>query len=227
MKDSLKTIIFATVLGVVCAGLLAAANQVLKPYYEANKAADKLKNVFNVLGVPYSKSATSTELLQLTRAKNPKGVVGEKKVAGMTIYIYDNPNPQAGRLYAVEFEGPGLWGQVRGLLCLKNDLKTVYSIAFYEQEETPGLGAEIAGAEFCGQFKDKTIAGAGEPGIRVAKPAQAKGNSEVDGISGATLTCDKVTAMIDSISRKILDNREAIERAAANLGAANKEAGNE
>jgi Na+-transporting NADH:ubiquinone oxidoreductase subunit C len=225
MKDSLKTIIFATVLGVVCAGLLAAANQVLKPYYEANKEADKLKNVFNVLGVPYSKSATSEELLQLTRAKNPKGVVEEAKVAGMTIYTYDNP--QAGKLYAVEFDGPGLWGPVKGLLCLKSDMKTVYSIAFYEQEETPGLGAEISGPEFCGQFKDKTIAGAGEPGIRVAKPAQAKGNSEVDGISGATLTCDKVSAMINSISRKVLDNRQAIEKAAAKSVEARKESGNE
>jgi len=225
MKDSLKTIIFATVLGVVCAGLLAAANQVLKPYYEANKEADKLKNVFNVLGVPYSTSATSAELLKLTRAKDPKGVVDEAKVAGMTIYTYDNP--QAGRLFAVEFEGPGLWGPVKGLLCLKSDLKTVYNIAFYEQEETPGLGAEISGPEFCGQFKDKTIAGPGEPGIRVAKPAQAKGNSEVDGISGATLTCDKVSAMINGISRKILDNREAIEKAAAKSVAAEKESGNE
>jgi len=225
MKDSLKTIIFATVLGVVCAGLLAAANQVLKPYYEANKDADKLKNVFNVLGVPYGKSASSTELLQLMRTKNPKGVVDERDVAGMTIYLYDNP--QAGRLFAVEFSGPGLWGPVRGLLCLKSDLKTVYNIAFYEQEETPGLGAEISGPEFCGQFKDKTIAGSGEPGIRVAKPAQATGNSQVDGISGATLTCDKVTAMIDSISKRILDNREAIEKAAANPLAAKKESGNE
>jgi Na+-transporting NADH:ubiquinone oxidoreductase subunit C len=223
MKDSLKTIIFATVLGVVCAGLLAAANQVLKPYYEANKAADKLKNVFSVLGVPYSKSASSTELLQLMRAKNPNGVVDEFEVAGMTVYAYDNK--EAGKVFAVEFEGPGLWGQVKGLLCLKSDLKTVYSIAFYEHVETPGLGAEIEGKEFCGRFKDKTIAGAGEPGVVVAKPKQAKGNSEVDGISAATLTCDKVTAMINDISKRILDNREAILKAAANPVAAGKESG--
>jgi Na+-transporting NADH:ubiquinone oxidoreductase subunit C len=225
MKDSAKTIIFATVLGVVCAGLLAAANQVLKPYYEANKEADKWQNVFNVLGVPYSKSDTSEQLLKLTRAKDPNGVVGETKVAGMTIYLYDNP--QAGKLYAVEFDGPGLWGPVKGLLCLKSDLKTVYNIAFYEHSETPGLGAEIEGSEFCGRFRDKTIAGPGEPGIRVAKPKQAKGDSEIDGISGATLTCDKVTAMINSISRKVLDNRQAIEKAAAKSVAAGKESGNE
>jgi Na+-transporting NADH:ubiquinone oxidoreductase subunit C len=225
MKDSAKTIIFATVLGVVCAGLLAAANQVLKPYYEMNKAADKLRNVFNVLGVPYEKGATSEQLLKLTKAKDPGGVVGEITVEGMTIYTYDNK--QAGLLYAVEFEGPGLWGPVKGLLCLKSDLKTVYNIAFYEHAETPGLGAEIEGREFCGQFKDKTIAGQGEPGIVVAKPKQAKGDSQVDGISGATLTCDKVSAMINTVSKRILAHREAIEKAAASPVAVERKAGNE
>lgn len=215
MKDSLRTIIFAAVLGVVCAGLLAAANHVLKPYHEANAAAEKWRNVFGVPGVPFDKNATSAELLKLVRSKgNPDGKVSEKAVNGMKIYTYQHP--QAGKLYAVEFAGPGLWGPIEGLLCLKSDLKTVFNIAFYKQEETPGLGAEIAGPGFCGQFRDKTIAGSGKPGIRVRKPGAASGNNEVDGISGATLTCDKVDAMINAVSKRIEENRAAILKEAGN-----------
>jgi Na+-transporting NADH:ubiquinone oxidoreductase subunit C len=215
MKDSLRTIIFATVLGVVCAGLLAAANHTLKPYQEANEDAEKWRNVFGVLGVPFDENATSAELLKLVRSKgNPDGKVSETTTAGMNIYTYQHS--QAGKLYAVEFAGPGLWGPIEGLLCLKGDLKTVFNIAFYKQEETPGLGAEIGGPTFRGRFHDKTIAGSGKPGIRVRKPGAASGNNEVDGISGATLTCDKVDAMINAISRRIEDNRAAILKEAGN-----------
>ena len=215
MKDSPRTIIFAAVLGVVCAGLLAAANHVLKPYQEANAAAEKWRNVFGVLGVPFDENAASAELLKLVRSKgNPDGKVSETAVAGMKIYTY--LHPQAGKLYAVEFAGPGLWGPIEGLLCLKGDLKTVFNIAFYKQEETPGLGAEIAGPAFRGRFRDKTIAGSGKPGIHVRKPGAASGNNEVDGISGATLTCNKVEAMINAVSRRIEENRAAILKEGGN-----------
>ena len=107
MKDSLRTIIFATVLGVVCAGLLAAANHVFKRDQEANAAAEKWRNIFGVLGVPFDKNATSAEFLGLVWSNyNPDGKVSEKTVNGMKIYTYQHP--QAGKLYAVEFAGPGL-----------------------------------------------------------------------------------------------------------------------
>jgi len=220
MKDSLRTIIFAAVLGTVCAGLLTAASYVLEPYQTANAAAEKYRNIFGVLGVSYDQDANSTELLKLVKSEsNPDGIVTETddkakaKIGGMKVFTY--VHPQAGKLYAVEFAGPGLWGPVEGLLCLRSDLKTIHNIAFYKHEETPGLGAEIEGDDFCGQFTDKTIAGT-EPGIRVRKPGAATGDNEVDGISGATLTCDKVEAMINAISKRIADNREAILKEAGN-----------
>ncbi len=232
MKDSLKTIIFATVLGVVCAGLLAGANQMLKPFQEANAAAEKWRNIFDVLGVSYNPDANSHELLRLVQSPdNPDGKVSEIEAAGMTIYTYDHP--EAGKLYAVEFSGPGLWGPIDGLLCLKGDLKTVFNIAFYKQEETPGLGGEIGNKPkdgkktFTGKFQGKTIDGPGKAGIRVRKPDQASGANEVDGISGATLTCDKVEAMVNEISEIVLKNRDAILSAKPNSGAVRKEAGNE
>jgi len=219
MKDSAKTIIFATVLGVVCAGLLALASSALKPYQEANKLAEKWRNVYDVLGVKYDPDANSHELLKLVHSKdNPAGVVFEHTLhqadGNMMFYTYDNPAD--GRLYAFEFSGMGLWDKIKGLLCLRSDLQTVYNISFYEQTETPGLGGEIAAPPvegkktFRGQFPGKTIDGPGGPGIRVTKPDMASGPNQVDGISAATLTGDKVEEMINKVSRKILDNKSAI-----------------
>ena len=235
MKDSLKTILFATVLGVVCAGLLTAASYALKPYQEANERAEKWRNIFMVLNVPADaigcelEDANAQRLLRLVRSKdNPSGKVARHEIPGaqdgnMTFYTYDHPDD--GTIYAFEFSGMGLWGHVEGLLSLQGDLETVYSISFYKQEETPGLGGEIGERPFREGFRGKTIAGAGEPGIRIRKPDQAVENNEVDGISAATLTCDKVEAMINEVSKRIIENRDAVLAATAAGGPETREAG--
>ena len=221
MKDSLRTLLFSVILGVVCAGLLSAASEWLRPYQQANAEAERWRNVFGVLDVPFDEQAPAAELLKLVRTKdNPSGKVAQREVQvgrakGEALTIYEYDHPAAGRLRAVEFHGPGLWGPVEGLLCLKSDLKTVFRISFYKNEETPGLGAEIDAPPFRNQFRDKTIAPAGgTPGIRVVKPDSAIGDNQVDGISGATLTCDKVEAMLKEISEKIQTHREAIGKEA-------------
>ena len=222
MKDSLRTIIFAAVLGTVCAGLLTAANYVLKPYQTANAAAEKWRNIFDVLGVSYDEDANSSKLLSLVKSKeNPDGSVRQAEVRGMTVFTYRHP--EAGRLYAVEFKGSGMWAPIEGLICLRSDLTTIYNITFYDQEETPGLGAEIAvkpepgKKTFRGGFRDKTIAGA-EPGISIRPGGEAgiAADNEVDGISGATITFGKVEDMVNAISKRIADNRDAILKEAGN-----------
>ena len=75
-------------------------------------------------------------------------------------------------------------------------MKTIRGITFYEQEETPGLGGEITAAWFREQFVGKSIIGAdGKPGIIIRRGGEPAPN-KVDAISGATLTCDKVQAML-------------------------------
>jgi Na+-transporting NADH:ubiquinone oxidoreductase subunit C len=212
MKESLKTLAFAAVLGIACAGLLTAANQVLGPYQEANRLAEKWRNVFEVLDVPYDADAKAEELLKLVRSdKNPNGIVFEAAAGDLKYYQYTHPDE--GVLRAVEFEGPGLWGPVKGLICMKGDLKTIFRISFYEHEETPGLGGEIETPEFRGRFEGKTIAPPdGKAGIRIVRGRKAAGTNEIDAISGATMTCDKVETMLNVIREKILARRGQIRK---------------
>ncbi|NIO84625.1 MAG: FMN-binding protein, partial [Candidatus Aminicenantes bacterium] len=78
-------------------------------------------------------------------------------------------------------------------------------IRFYQQEETPGLGGEIGSAWFQEQFVGKKIVSAsGEPGFKVLKVGQTGGINAVDGITGATMTSERVQTIIDNLS-KVLD----------------------
>ena len=234
MKDSLRTIAFAAVLAIVCAGLLTAANRLLADFQQANEQAERWRNIFEVLdltlgpddgravaearlgakaspealaaeaaGVRTPEDLTAEELVGIANRK-----IREREVGELTVFEYRHP--EAGPLRAVEFAGPGLWGPVEGLLCLKADLETVFRISFYKHEETPGLGGEIGSEAFRGRFGGRkiTVPGA-EPGIRVVR-VRTGADNEVDAISGATMTCEKVTAMLQEVSRKIVAHRQEI-----------------
>jgi Na+-transporting NADH:ubiquinone oxidoreductase subunit C len=98
--------------------------------------------------------------------------------------------------------GYGLWSTMYGFIALENDLNTVAGLAFYDHGETPGLGGEIDNPKWKAQWLGKKIYG--EDGSVKAK--LKKGGVDpsvsfekthyVDGLSGATLTSNGVTNLI-------------------------------
>jgi Na+-transporting NADH:ubiquinone oxidoreductase subunit C len=205
MKDSLsQTIIYAAVLGIACSLFLTGAAVYTKPYIEVNKEAEKIKNILGVLEIPFDEKAPAAELSKIYEQNVKTSQRGE-----LTVYEY-SPADGGGEVAAVamHFDGPGLWGPIRGFLSLGPDMKTIRGVTFYEQEETPGLGGDIVSAEFCSRFGGKSIEDdKGNAGIRfVYKGASA--TNEVDGISGATITCDKVEDMINAVIEQIIKERD-------------------
>ena len=82
-------------------------------------------------------------------------------------------------------------------------MKTIRGITFYEQIETPTLGGEIAAKWFRDQFAGKSIVDKdGNPGVIISSLGETAPN-KVDGISGATMTCDKVQMMLNELIEKI------------------------
>ena len=97
--------------------------------------------------------------------------------------------------------GYGLWGILYGYLAIKSDFNTVAGLEFYEHKETPGLGAEIDNPKWKALWKGKKIYQEnGEVSLKVIKgnvlASSNNVNYEVDGLSGATLTCNGVTNLI-------------------------------
>lgn len=112
--------------------------------------------------------------------------------------------------YVIPVNGYGLWDAIYGYLAIKPDGDTVIGISWYDQKETPGLGANISEADWQSQFPGKDIfqpSAGGKTdfktaplGIVVVKGKVSdtlgdspKAKSAVDGMAGATLTGNGVT----------------------------------
>jgi Na+-transporting NADH:ubiquinone oxidoreductase subunit C len=204
VKGSLYALVYAAILGSVCALLLTAAANVTAPYRQANKEAEEIRNILMVMEV---------DLPPGTSAKQLKEIFGnnirEEDRSGIAVYVRFLPDAQDQiQAVALRFSGPGLWGPIKGFLALKPDMKTIQGLTFYEQEETPGLGGEIASSKFRNQFKGKQIVGQdGNPGIIISSSGDPASN-KVDAISGATMTCDKVQMILNEVIKSIIKEKE-------------------
>lgn len=132
--------------------------------------------------------------------------------------IYPNPQKEEKQSdpnrpvegYVIPVNGMGLWDAIYGFLAIKPDGNTVIGISWYDQKETPGLGANISEPQWQSQFPGKHIfqeTASGQTdfktaplGITVVKGKvnevyghSPKAVSAVDGMAGATLTGNGVT----------------------------------
>ncbi len=204
MKGSVYTLGYAAVLGSSCALLLTLAASFTAPYKKANAEAEEALNILLALKVPLPAKTSAREVLRI-RDEN----IQEQELGEVTTYVY-SPRDAGGKVVgvAMRFSGPGLWGPIKGFLALEPDMKTIRGITFYEQEETPGLGGEIVSGWFREQFIGKTIFDEkGNPGIVISSGGEDAPN-KVDAISGATLTCEKVQAMLNEAIRSIAKGKE-------------------
>ena len=103
--------------------------------------------------------------------------------------------------YALPIRGRGFWDEIRGVIGIAPDRRTITGVAFYQQNETPGLGAQITTVEFRRQFVGKKIADSGQ--AFSIKPATAElGESDVHAVTGATQTSTRLETIIsDDLGR--------------------------
>lgn len=97
--------------------------------------------------------------------------------------------------------GYGLWSTMYGFLALSGDAQEVRGLVFYQHAETPGLGGEIDNPRWRERWIGRQVFGdEGEVQLRVVRggvdPASPMANWAVDGISGATLTSEGVSNMV-------------------------------
>ena len=198
MKHSARyTVMYAAVLGVVCAGVLGVANALTRTRSLENERAYRVESVLGVLGAPLPAHPSAQQVLDAyEKHVREETLASARKDEKVKVYVYrDKPDGPAAA-YALPFEGPGLWGPIRGFLAFEPNLTRIRGIVFYQQEETPGLGGRIASADFCSRFENKSIKGPkGVMGLRIGKDAH--GPNAVDAITGATLTSDAVERIID------------------------------
>ncbi|MDD5672943.1 MAG: FMN-binding protein, partial [Chitinivibrionales bacterium] len=169
------------------------------PYREANAKAEEIRNILQVLQIPMPPGATARQLVD----QYQKSVTTLARGATRFYIARDSLDTTRIRAVAVAFAGPGIWGLIKGFLAFDPDLTTIRRISFYQNEETPGLGGDIATGWFCDKFIGKKIRDeSGRAGFKIRRSG-ATGPTEIDGISGATLTCGKVEKMLNVVIAQI------------------------
>lgn len=182
------TIIYATIIVVIVAVMLALVSQVLSPRQEANRLLDQQKQILVALNQNYDNTDPAALYLSL--------VNDTIDVNGAPVFV---ANIEGNTKYVLKLHGAGLWGGIGGYLALDADKNTIYGINFNHESETPGLGAEIVTEKFRSQFPGKHIRNAAGEVVSVAVLKAGKvadGQEQVDALSGATITCDGVSTMI-------------------------------
>ena len=226
MHSNRYTLIYATVLSVITAIVLAVAAEGLKPAQEANIALDKKSNILRAVRLSY----TERGQIETTYAERVQEIVLDgtgKPLSGVTtseidlkeevakapkerrlpLYVFTEKDGK--KYYIVPLRGVGLWGPIWGYISLQDDFNTVYGSFFDHKSETPGLGAEIAELPFQQQFQGKKIMS--EEGqfvsVNVVKKTDkvSYGNEHrVDAISGGTITSRGTDAMLKNCTAPYL-----------------------
>ncbi|MBO5624515.1 MAG: FMN-binding protein [Prevotella sp.] len=182
------TIIYSAIIVVVVAFLLAFVSQALKAKQDANVALDVKKQILNSLNIRgLGDSEAEAKYGEVVKSEE---TVGEQKL--YTCEIDGQP------VYVCTVKGMGLWGPVFGYISVAADKNTVYGAYFNHDSETAGLGAEIKDSQaWQEKFKGKKINADADPDIElgVAKKIEVP-ESEVDAVTGATLTSNGVSLML-------------------------------
>ena len=211
------TLIYAVVMVVVVALLLALVSSGLKDIQNNNVKLDKKKQILSSLNIQLDGQDANTlyeQHIVKELVLNVKGEVLSEKMGEAFVIdvIKENAKAEAERqlpLYVAEVDGQtkyiitmrgaGLWGPIWGYIALNDDKNTVFGTYFSHASETPGLGAEIALPAFQSKFVGKHILNDARDFVSIAvmKPGQtAEGQDYVDGISGGTITSKGVEAML-------------------------------
>lgn len=203
------TIIYAAVMVVIVAFMLAFVSSSLRDRQNRNVEFDTKKQILSALNVrnvedvenTYKKYVKQDMLMQadgtLTENQDGFSTAYEKEVKTNKRFHVFVAEKDGDTKYVFPVYGTGLWGAIWGYVALNSDKNTVYGVYFSHASETPGLGAEIATEHFQTLFSGKKTVDNGQIVLGVVKNGKVENpECQVDGISGGTITSDGVNLML-------------------------------
>jgi Na+-transporting NADH:ubiquinone oxidoreductase subunit C len=218
------TFMFATVMVIIVAFVLAFLATSLKPFQDANMKQEKMQNILKTVGIEFTREEAQknftdyvkkgvvvnengdvVEVAEGADIENGKAFKGNVKAA-----IQNKEYPlfiaevEGETFYVIPLHGMGMWSDIMGNVALKADKNTIAGINFDHKSETAGLGAEIVTGWFQSEWVGKQLLkdpNAGFNSDNFASVATVKGGAQeddkhgVDAISGGTVTSDAVSKM--------------------------------
>ena len=193
-----------TVTTVMC-GALIALNGATRELVKRNERLFRERAVVAALGLA-PQVAPAGEIHELYERRirlvkvNPAGGEEDENIAEFQLLGQDGRS-LAG--YGVPIIGRGYWDIIRGIVGVGPDRRTLLGLAFYQQNETPGLGAEIAAEPFRSQFVGKLLNTERTP-IEFRPPSAPVDEGSVHAITGATQTSTRLALLMNEDLRRWL-----------------------
>lgn len=202
MSAKLKTVLFIVVLCVVCSVILTFGATVFRPLTVRNALLDQQISVLRAAHLLPTEKVKPAIIQSLYTGRIGEYFVDFRGQAAtvpandssLRIFVAYSADGRTVEQVILPFSVKGMWGDISGYLALNAGLDTVTGFTVYDQNETAGLGAEIAAAWFQEQWRGKKLFGDDGTlcGVGIAKGRMDINHHDrahtVDGISGATAT---------------------------------------
>ena len=207
-NSNVYTVLYASVMVIIVAFLLAFVASALKETQEANVANDTKGQILSALG--YDKAVIDVAKVfdekvkdNLYTSRPPQPYEGKfnttygSLIKNGELHFFTGTTAEGEQAYVIPVVGRGLWGGLWGYIAVNETKDKVLGTYFYHESETAGLGARIGEKWFQDQFIGKPIFDEnGNIALTVVKAGSAKTEFEVDGVTGATLTSNGVANMV-------------------------------
>ena len=183
MKSKVMMLLFVLIMGTILTTALVLVDSLTAPMIARNEEMQRKSSVLLALDIAYAEDSIEDIFAASVR---------EIETAGRVLYA------AADGQIAFQFSGSGLWGPIVGTLAIHSDLERISGVSIIRQEETPGLGSRIAESEHLSKFTDVRFI----PELRSVPPGKGTSVSDIDAISGATLSSD---AFVDILNRNLTE----------------------
>lgn len=199
IREGLRTTGFMFGLTLVVITCVSALQLATAERVERNAALFLQRAVMEVAGVPVPEDPAAVG------AWFRQSVEAEPAAAPTRFRVRDTASGGV-RAMVYARKGRGLWGLITAVVGVDPAARTFRRIRFLDQNETPGLGARITEDWFGRQIEGKTGPFVLKPeGTRSAAP------TEIDGITGATITAAAVRDMLNGVLLEAEKEKEAAQ----------------
>lgn len=180
------TVVFIFGITFLMASLLSAAHTATLSRVERNQELRYQRAVLGAIGIQEElDSEISTRYAELDRIPVDAGVLYQARAGDS-------------RVVAMPFSGPGVWGDITGVLALDPENDRLAGVVIIDHNETPGLGGRVTEPEFLAQFRGELVPPSGLALGRGGGDPDPD-NGRIDAITGATGTSRAFHRIVNSV----------------------------
>lgn len=192
--SSTRMILTLGSVGLVASVLLVVTYTVTLPYIEANQAAYLLASIRDVVPEAETNVAWTIDGESVTRDESGSG---PRIFAG-----FDADSVLYG--FAIEAQGQGYADVIRIIYGYRPDCECIIGMKVLESRETPGLGDKIGTDPAFRSNFDSLDVRLDDGGIALIKQVGKTNPWEIDAISGATISSEAITDILNASNAIVL-----------------------